>query len=131
MSSTLLIRDEHPLGELLGSFTIDVPAGRITVRELIRRRVYHDVDAYNQAHSGYYRGLVQPNDTELTLNGYRLRKPRTIDREEQYQGALDAFTRNGFILLVNDRQAEELDEEILITPDLRASFIKLMPLVGG
>jgi hypothetical protein len=41
------------------------------------------------------------------------------------------FARNAFLLFSPDRQIEDLDEEILITPGLELVFVKLTPLVGG
>jgi len=34
-------------------------------------------------------------------------------------------------LLVNDRQVDELEDEIEIRPDTTVTFLKLVPLVGG
>jgi hypothetical protein len=34
-------------------------------------------------------------------------------------------------LLVDDRQVDELEEEIEIRPDTTVTFLKLVPLVGG
>jgi hypothetical protein len=45
-------------------------------------------------------------------NGYRLKGKRKIDWEEQFAKALAAFERNGFFVLVGERQAESLDEEL-------------------
>ena len=61
----------------------------------------------------------------------RLRKPREIDWKEQFKKACDAFTHNGFFILIDDRQAESLDEMIGLRHDTKVSFVKLVPLVGG
>ncbi|EDL56503.1 hypothetical protein PM8797T_00784, partial [Gimesia maris DSM 8797] len=45
--------------------------------------------------------------------------------------AVEAFERNQILILVNERQAESLDEEIKITPQSEVSFLKLTLLVGG
>lgn len=134
MSTTLKIRDETTFS--LGrdedrAFTLDVPAGRVTVRELIRTRVANEVSDYNLSQPEYFRGLVQPTDAERSLNGFKMRKGRMIDPEKQFELAIKAFYGNGFILLVNDRQVDELDEEIEIRPDTTVTFLKLVPLVGG
>ena len=34
-------------------------------------------------------------------------------------------------MLVDDRQVDELDEEIEIRPDTTVTFLKLVPLLGG
>jgi len=101
------------------------------VRELIRTRVANEVRDYNLSQPEYFRGLVQPTDAERSLNGFRMRKRRRIDPEKQFELAIKSFYANGFIVLVNDRQVDELDEEIEIRPDTTVTFLKLVPLVGG
>ena len=78
-----------------------------------------------------FRGLVQPTEAEKVLNGYKLRERRKINWEEQYARAVEAFERNGFFMLVDDRQVDRLDEEIELKVATEVSFIKLVPLVGG
>ncbi len=134
MSTTLKIRDETTVG--LGgdedrAFTLEVLEGRITVRELIRARVANEVRDYNLSQPEYFRGLVQPTDAERSLNGFKMRKGRRIDPDKQFELAIKAFYSNGFILLVNDRQVDELEDEIEIRPDTTVTFLKLVPLVGG
>jgi hypothetical protein len=134
MSATLKIRDETTLSlgaDEVESFTLDVLTARITVRELIRTRVANEVRDYNLSQPEYFRGLVQPTDAESTLNGFKMPKRRRIDPEKQFELALRAFYTNGFILLVDDRQVDELEEEIEVRPDTTVTFLKLVPLVGG
>jgi hypothetical protein len=131
MSVTLTIYDETLTGEKTPRLTLDFAVQRITVRDLIRDRVYQEVRDYNQSQPEYFRGLVQPTDSEQVLNGYKLPQRRLIDWEKQYEKALQAFQNNGFIILVNDRQVEELEEEIELTDELPISFLRLIPLVGG
>ena len=134
MSATLMIRDETATGEPVHEFPLEFPNERITVRELIRERVYQEVSEYNfqsRREGGVFRGLVQPTDTERTLNGFKVPKNRDIDWEAQFAHAVDAFGRNGFFILVNDRQAETLDETIEISPSTHVSFVKLTMFVGG
>ena len=57
--------------------------------------VHQEVALYNLSQPGYFQGLVQPNDAEATLNGYRLRQRRQIDWEKQADLALKAFEANG------------------------------------
>jgi hypothetical protein len=131
MSVTLTIYDETLSGEKTPCLTLDFAVQRITIRDLIRDRVYQEVRDYNQLQPEYFRGLVQPTDSEQVLNGYKMPKQRSIDWEKQYEKAVQAFQNNGFIILVNDYQAEDIDEEIKLTEDLPISFLRLIPLVGG
>lgn len=131
MPATLTIADETLLGESEQTFTLDFLTERVTVREIIRSRVYEEVQLYNASTPEFFHGFVQPTDTEKTLNGYRVRERRKIDWEVQYLRALQAFANNGFFILVDDRQVEDLDEVVEIQYNTRVSFVKLVPLVGG
>jgi hypothetical protein len=131
MPATLTIYDETASGERSNRRTLDFLDERTTVRELIRRRVYEEVQEYNLSRPECFQGLVQPTDAERTLNGYRMRERRKVDWEKQYERAVEAFRRNGFLMLVDDRQVESLDEEIEIRLGTEVSFIRLVPLVGG
>ncbi len=84
--------DETTMGEREPGPRLEVAQGRLTVRELIGRRMR-----------------------------------RAADRER----ALKAFTANGLIVLVGDRQVTELDEEVEVTADTEVTFLRLIPLVGG
>jgi hypothetical protein len=130
--ATLTIRDEELTGKTLHEFSLDFLTERITVRELIRSRVYQEVKDHNaKQNQSEFRGLVQPTDAERTLNGYRLKKPRMIDWQEQFDKAVEGFHKNQILILVNDRQMESLDEEIEVGPGTSVSFLRLTLLVGG
>ena len=131
MSGTLTIHDETASGQKTHSFTLDCLTERMTVRELIRARIYQEVQDYNLKEPEYFRGLVEPSLAERTLNGYRLRQRRKIDWQDQYEKALLAFERNGFFVLVGERQAASLEEEFDVKVDTQVSFVKLVQLVGG
>ena len=65
------------------------------------------------------------------MNGFKLKAKRKIDWQEQFQRACESFERNGFFVLVGDRQAVTLDENFEVKVDTEISFVKLVPLVGG
>jgi len=131
MPATLTVRDESTTGKALNEFVIDLLNERITVRELIRSRVYQEVQDYNRRLPERFQGLVQPTDSEETPNGFKLKKPRQIDWKMQFEKALEAFEANRVLILVNERQVESLDEEIVVGPETSVSFLKLTMLVGG
>ena len=131
MAISLMIHDETLSGARNDALTLDFLNETITAQELIRERVYEEVRQYNAAKPEYFRGLVQPTNAEVTLNGPRLIERKRVDWQEQYNRAIEAFQRNGFFILVDDRQVESLDETIALTPRTQVSFVKLVPLVGG
>lgn len=132
MTTTLTIRDEEMTGKAVNEFSLDVLTEHITVRELIRSRVYQEVKDHNaQLNQTEFRGLIQPTEAEQTLNGFRLKRPRQIDWKEQFDRAIEAFEKSQILILVNDRQMESLDEEIDVRTDTTVSFLRLALLVGG
>ncbi|MCW3062034.1 MAG: hypothetical protein JWQ02_3855 [Capsulimonas sp.] len=131
MSHQITIYDETLSGERTPSLSLDLLSANITLRELIRRRVYEEVQDYNASTPEYFRGFVQPTDAERVLNSYRLKERKHIDWEAQYDRAIQSFLSNGFFVLVDDRQIEDLDTQIELKIKTQISFVKLVPLVGG
>src|SRR5688572_9354934 len=98
---TLTIRDETASGSVTNELTLDVLTETITVRELIRSRVYQEVQDFNrrqQQGEADFKGLVTPAGAEKTPNGFRLRTKREVDWKDQFERACDAFQRNGFFV---------------------------------
>jgi hypothetical protein len=136
MAITVTIRDQTASGDTTHSMPLEFSSERITVRDLIRERVYQEVHDYNRKTVATFQGLIQPSESELILNGskpagYRRKAHKPIDWKQQFSKALEAFGKNGFFILVDDKQAEELDQEVIIGRDTEVSFVKLMPMVGG
>jgi len=44
---------------------------------------------------------------------------------------VDGFGKNGFFVIIDDKQAESLEQEFVIGPATSVTFVKLIPLVGG
>jgi len=66
---SLDVHDETTTGDRSGETTLELLTERITVRELIRSRVYQEVQDYNLRAVGTpFRGLVQPAEIERELN---------------------------------------------------------------
>src|SRR5262249_22299270 len=128
--ATVTIVDESTLGEKR-AWSLEFLDETLTLRELIRRRIYQEVTEYNAKQSGTFYGLVQPTDAERALNGYRLKTPRRLDWEAQYERAIDAFGRRGYIVLVDDKQVADLDAPVRLRAGSEVTFLRLIPLVGG
>ncbi|WP_053970840.1 hypothetical protein [Mangrovimonas sp. ST2L15] len=129
---TITINDETLAGKLLNKIKIEVQSETITLKDLIAARVQAEVEAYNQKSKDYFNGLVIPVQAEKTLNGYKLKDGNSkIDIEQQTFIAWDAFQKNGYFVLIDDEQAEDLEQELLVNENTSISFVKLTPLVGG
>lgn len=131
MPATLTIRDESTSGHVSDPVTLEFPSETITVRELIRERVYQEVQDYNRERAGRFRGLIQPSDAESDLNGYTLKPGREINWKAQFERAVEAYEHNRILILVGDKQTESLEEKITLSRGVEATFLRLTPLVGG
>ena len=133
MLTLLNVQDQSTasLGKTEHTFRVRVSGESIRVRELIRSRVYQEVEQYNSRQPEVFRLLVQPGDAERAGSGFRMPRPRFINPDEQFEATLEAFERNGFVVLVDDRQVDDLDAEIALHPETMVTFLKLVPLVGG
>ena len=134
---TVTVKDETlgatptDAGTVGGGLVLEFLTEHVTVREIIRSRVYQEVGDYNRRKPEHFRGLVEPTDAEKTLNGFKLRKPREIDWQEQFDTACEAYLRNGFLILIDDKQAGGLDEEVTLGAGSEVVFLRMVPLVGG
>jgi hypothetical protein len=131
MPMTIHIWDEVIPGKRCPADTITVQQATTTAGELIRSRVRQEVERHNQSLPEVFCGLVQPEESEEILNGFRMKTQRPLDWEVQFARACSSFERNGFLLLVDGRQVSELDERIDLRADSEVQFVKLVPLVGG
>lgn len=135
MSATITIVDESTAGVSNNRRTLEFPTEQVTVREIIRARVYEEVQDYNRERASgtsiAFKGLVQPSEAELALNPAKPRPSREIDWKAQFERACDAFDRGGIIVLAGQKQTESLDEIVELQRISEVTFLKLLPLVGG
>ncbi len=130
-TTTIRVQDATFAGKILHEIALGFASECVTVQEIISARVTNEVHDYNQKQPEYYRGLIDPTDAEKTINGLKLHSRKPIDAEQQVYVALHAFQRNGFFVLIDNVQAETLEQQVLLTADTVVSFVKLTPLVGG
>lgn len=132
---TLTIRDQTIGGQPSNEFSLNCSADILTVRELIKNRIAQEVSDYNNQikldSAATFNGLVQPVEVERAVNAKRRAKLDFVDWREQFDKAIDAFQKNQVFVLVDDKQVENLDDEIAIGENTVICFLKLVPLVGG
>ncbi len=128
---SIAIVDEKITGEISEVMQLIFNTELVTVREVIARRVALEVENYNKKRTGFFTSLVEPSHTEKLLNGAQLKTRQSIDVDKQIAVALAAFEKNGFFILVDNKQFEHLDDEIIVAKTTTISFVKLTPLVGG
>jgi len=128
----MVIIDETLGGDLISQRVLESLTERMTVREIIRARIWQEVQEYNSGQrSEEFQGLIRPNVRRTILGSLRRVRCSPIDWEQQFLAATNAFEKNGFFMLVGDEQATHLDDEFVVEPETAVSFVKLVPLVGG
>src|SRR3954468_24785040 len=105
----ITIVDESTLGEQR-AWGLEILEEVISLNELIRRRIYQEVTEYNAQLAGKFYGLVQPTSAERTLNGYSPKASAKLDWQAQYEKAIAAFTKRGYLVLVDAKQVTDLQE---------------------
>ena len=137
MPSTLTVRDETPAGGVENEWSLEFLNATIAVRELIRERVYQEVQDHNvRQHSDrpFRAELIQPEGIRAVRRTAPKRgkaKPRLIDWKKQFEAAVEAFDRNQVLILIDDHQAESLEQTFTIGPRTSVTFLRLTLLVGG
>jgi hypothetical protein len=128
---TIRMFDAPLHGERSAAGGISLDAGPATLRDLIRGRLQQEVERYNKALPETFQGLVQPDESEQVLNGFRMKTKRPLNCEVQCRRAYASFQKNGFLVLVDGRQVTELDSRLDLQEHSEIDFIKVVPLVGG
>src|SRR5436305_5402767 len=144
MNAVLEIYDERrPGAKRQLRHRLELPADRMTARDLIRCRIEAEVAIHNAVERARFDGeiaaheanrnapnewLVTPGAVERALNGPRgaygprpgLKTPESITliaSEPLIAVALEAFTRNGFFMIFDGRQIVDLDEVLTVEHD--------------
>jgi hypothetical protein len=122
--------DSRP-GVRIHSEAWEISPSKLPLRTLIRERVFREVEAFNRHRPEVYHGLIQPEEAERLLNGYRVKQLRELDPEREFQRACRAFAANGLLVIAGGRQVESLDEEIDLATAGEVEFLQLVALAGG
>lgn len=121
------IRDEALGSEVKSGFKLPVPSWTMTARELIKMRVEESVRL----------AALEPavDAFDFTNDPLGARKPKSSAAPSNpapyIAAALEAFDKNGFVMLVDDRQVQTLEEKVELKPASEVTFVRLVPLVGG
>jgi len=131
MSLALKIVDETPGTHPHVVRELYLASERITLREVLTRRIEEEVAALNAGNDDIRPLVVAPTEHERRLNGEPMKRRPQVDAARQIKAAIEAFERTRILVVVDRRQVLDLDEQLTVTPDTEFRFIKLVPLVGG
>ena len=121
----------------INEFPIQFSSERITLANLIQQKVVArikevNIDIKEKNTSNYYKTKQeQILNLDAVQKGFSRNHDGTIDAEKAGYEALTGFQKNGFFVIIDGRQREELEEELVLTKESEVRFIQLTPLVGG
>ena len=128
---TIKIKDETTGGKIINEVAVTFPVQVVSVREIIEAKVNAEIENYYHQLSGVYNGFVQPEAAEQQLNGFTEMPQKKINTTVQVNAAVSAFQQGSIFMLIDNIQAESLDQMIVINDKTEVSFLKLTALVGG
>ena len=132
MQRSITIADETATGEILDRILIELQGWDVPLRELIKSRVRSEILRFKQNNGDEYKGLVakQLGNGSPTLS-WKVPDDFAIDEVEECQRAEEAFLRNGFMVIVEGKQVEDLDQILRLSPTSTIRFVRLIALQGG
>ncbi|MEH1012290.1 hypothetical protein V6U90_04065 [Micromonospora sp. CPCC 206060] len=129
--ASVTVRDETATGREIDSWVLAGLPETISARDLVRLplRVREEVAQHNLAASA---GVpTRPAAAGVARDAEPPAPPRHLDWVRHADRACAAFARNGFPLLVGERQIDDLDEQIDLRTGAEVCFVRLVPLAGG
>jgi hypothetical protein len=112
--------------------TLRLASERTCAREIIRSRVVMEVDTLNRVKRAGAPAV--PPEAEHWLNAGKSKAWSglgPLDVQPEIEEAIAAFTARRFIMLLDDRQIDDLDETLGLRPESEVVFVHLRPLKGG
>ena len=110
---------------------------RVTAREIIRSRVaaeVEDLKLRTRRHDGrqtrsFIIKIAQDSqearlNSSINING-------ELEIEAECERAITEFILRRYIMLLDDRQIDDIDEGVGLRPDSEVVFVYLVPLKGG
>jgi len=129
MTALLRLIDETPGATPVEVGTLRLASERVTVREVIRRRLEDEEERLKAKRTSLpFRGMQKLRARESVLNEGRS-AGGNID--EELQNICRAIERQNLIVLFNGQQLSDPDAEISVTGEEAMIFVQLVPLRGG
>ena len=139
MGVNVRITDELFGKSKLSIFELTYPSERLTIREIITRRVEEEILRVNyknqiperiKAEHRMFLAELTQTSPEVLLNA-DTKKKKLVNPVTAVSTALESFKAGGFFLLLNEKQYDSLDDKVILTPNSEVIFLRLTPLLGG
>ena len=127
----IVIHDEDVRGNRFHTLRINAENDEVSIRGLIKLRIETEIGRFNMQRPVCFFCLVQPENSEVTPRGFRLKEHREINWQTQFKVAQQAFEKKHFIVNVNGKDVQSLDDTIKLDQAIEVIMIKCMDIVGG
>lgn len=145
MAALLKILDEHfgtSVSERRPAVELKLVSERTSPRDIIRQRVQAEIEEVNQRNQAHIDGHARTRsflidvdaaspEAKLNMPIIGRRKPKLFDLDAETDRAITAFEKRQFIMLLDNRQIDDIDDCVTITPESEVVFLYLTPLKGG
>lgn len=136
MAATICVRDSFlSLDSEDYAFDLVIADESMTVRELIRERIYQEVDDFNRSLDASGADMQVWRQRMARLLGRAPEAERTdlerVDWRTPFEAAVSAYEKLQLLVLVGERQTMSLDEVVRLKPETEVVFLRLVPLAGG
>lgn len=128
MTALLRLMDESPGAAPVEVGTLRLASDRVTLREVIRRRLEGGKENSVAGNSLSFRGNSNLRRKERILNGTR-KTGTSID--ERHALICKDIEGRKLIVLLDGQQVSDLDAEFMVSGQNTLTFLKLVPLAGG
>lgn len=108
-----------------------------TVRELLTQIILAEIESFRtrqekrriayilspaEIDQGVRRGKIEMGGQDLIQD---------VDEEEAIALAMEAFEDGFYFIFIDDKQQDNLDQQVTLKADSQVLFLRLVPLVGG
>lgn len=116
-----------PTGQRTVPVSVTLPVAGLSVRELITRKIKQEFSECTERQRSGLSGEAFSSEAllgavPLALSG---------DAHEEVERAQQAFAAREFMVVVDNQRVCDPDEVLVVNPDTRVEFIKILPMVGG
>lgn len=130
----------------LGTVQVTVTARRMPVAELIRSAVLEQIEVLltkrkleaEEVREVLNRQYLTPAELAAQAERGAVRYPSkrkraapAINPEAEVQKALEAFEARRYLIVVDGQQVQGIEEDVVVGPGSKVTFLRLMPLMGG
>ena len=116
-----------PTGQRTVPVSVAVPPAGLSVRDLIARKIEQEWTEYAERRRPGLSGEAFSSEELLGAAPLAF----CSDAREEVERAQQAFAAREFMVVIDNQRVCDPDAVLVVNPDSRIEFIKILPMVGG